>query len=149
MRHILTLSVIIFLILNSCSQSNLGMSNEIMELTLKVDSLTSKIEELTEQNKMQEDELTWIQGEMTELNKLKKAKAEMPLAAASPQVVTKPIPDWQCLAITNSGSRCSRAALKGSKYCWQHKKTYEPEISSNPAKKVTPAETTSNSPEKQ
>jgi methylphosphotriester-DNA--protein-cysteine methyltransferase len=29
--------------------------------------------------------------------------------------------DGQCQAITKKGTRCTRKAVSGSKYCWQHK----------------------------
>lgn len=45
----------------------------------------------------------------------------------------------QCKAITSKGTHCSRKADPGSEYCWQHKKTYEPnstpsKVTSTPSK---------------
>lgn len=37
----------------------------------------------------------------------------------------------QCKAITSAGVPCSRKADPGSEYCWQHKKTYEPNSTPN------------------
>lgn len=141
MRYLFISSVLLLFIFSSCSQLNMETNKKIMELSLKVDSLSSKIEELSAQNKLLEDEFTWIESEIVELTRLKHAKTETPLAAPSPKVTQKATPDWQCQAITNSGKRCSRAALKDSKYCWQHKQTYEPdkpEKKSNPAGSVSP-----------
>jgi hypothetical protein len=145
MRYMFFTPMIFLLILSSCSQSKMEMSNEIKELSIKVDSLSSKVDELTVQNKTQEEEISWIESEMGEISKLKKMKIETPVAAPVSKVTEKETVDWQCKAITNSGSRCSRAAVKGSKYCWQHKKTYEPD---NPDQKVNSAETVPNDKKK-
>ena len=140
MKTICFISLILFVF---CSCSLIDKSKEVKMLSYKVDSLSSKVEKLSEQNKVMEEEFTWIENELVELNKLKKAKAEMPETATSDKarakVTAKPtttttekttvkaVPDLQCIAITNAGTRCSRPALKDSKYCWQHKKTYEPD----------------------
>jgi len=135
--------MIALFILSSCDQSK--MSNEIKELSYKVDSLSSKVDELSEQNKMMEEEFTWIENELIGFSQLKQSLKEKPVSAPAAKVTVKAVPDWQCLAITNSGSRCSRPALKGSKYCWQHKKTYEPD---SPEKKAEPAVSGSGDPVK-
>lgn len=127
------ISVIVLFIFSSCSQSK--MSNEIKELSYKVDSLSSKVDELNEQNKMMEEEFTWIENELVGFSQLKQSIKEKPVSAPAAKVTEKAVADWQCLAITNSGSRCSRPALKELKYCWQHKKTYEPY---SPEKKAGP-----------
>ena len=54
------------------------------------------------------------------------AMAKTPVVSSSKPIV-KPVPDLQCIAITNTGKRCSRPALKDSKYCLQHKQIYEPD----------------------
>lgn len=148
MRYIVLISAILTLMFSSCSNSRMEMSNEIKELSAKVDSLTVKVEELSEQNRMQEEEISWISTEMLEMSKIEKEK--MAAASAVPSAKTsgkskattnskaavntkspeKAVADGQCQAITNAGKRCSRIAVKGSKYCWQHKETYEPEIPS-------------------
>jgi hypothetical protein len=142
MRNIVIISVIFF-VFSSCTL--IDKRNEVKELTLKVDSLSSKVDRLSEQNKMMEEEFTWIENEFVELNKLKKAPIEKSSAAPTVKVVEKPVTDWQCMAITNSGARCSRPVVKDSKYCWQHKKTYEPD---KPEKKETPAASGSAVPKK-
>ncbi len=138
MRNLRIVPVILLLVFSSCSQFN--KSDEIKELSLKVDSLSSKVDELSEQNRSLEEEFSWIESEMVELSKLKQEKMATPLASPSAKATgnakttqkakasENTIQDGQCQAITNSGKRCSRVALKGSKYCWQHKETYEPEI---------------------
>lgn len=143
MRNISLISFIALFIFSSCSQSK--MSNEIKELSYKVDSLTQKVDELSEQNKMMEEEFTWIENELFAFSQLKKSIKEPSVSTPAVKVTEKAVPDWQCLAITNSGSRCSRPALKGSKYCWQHKKTYEPD---SPEKKTDPAVSGSGDPVK-
>lgn len=147
MKYICIISAILLLMSSSCSNSRMEMSNEIKELSAKVDSLTLKVDELSEQNRMQEEEISWISTEMLEMAKIEKEKmaaSALPSAKASGKskatinskaAVNKKSPekaatDGQCLAITTAGKRCSRIAVKGSKYCWQHKETYEPEIPS-------------------
>ena len=149
MRYIYIISLTLIFVLSSCSQLN--KNNEMMELSAKVDSLSSKVDSLSAQNKMMEDEFTWIENELVDLHKLKSAKSET--TAKTEQAVTvpatkaaeKPTNDWQCQAITNAGTRCSRPAVKDSKYCWQHKKTYEPDKIEN---KATPTKSDSDVPEK-
>jgi TolA-binding protein len=112
------------------------MNSKIRELSSRVDSLSVKVEELTTLTELQDEELLWIQNELAELKKTKEEKtatsSATPLAAPLSKTAAKETVDTQCQAITNSGKRCSRTALKGSDYCWQHKATYEPEM---PAKK--------------
>jgi hypothetical protein len=108
------------------------MNSKIGELSYRVDSLSAKVEELTTLTGLQDEELMWIQNELAELKKTKEVKTATPLAAPASKTATKEADDTQCQAITNSGKRCSRTALKGSDYCWQHKETYEPDL---PAKK--------------
>jgi len=134
MRYIFIVSGMLFLF-SSCTLFQ--KSDEIKKLTEKVDSLTQKVDELSAQNKTLDEEFTWIENELVTLNSVKKSKPEEPVAKPVAKVAEKETKDWQCKAITNSGKRCSRPALEGSKYCWQHKKTYEPE---SPAKKPDPFE---------
>jgi hypothetical protein len=143
MRYLFTISVTFLVILSSCSLINSESNKEIKELTVKVDSLSAKVVELTKQNKMQEDEISWIESEIVDVTKAKPTKTAStdnvtavvakPItkpAAATPVTKTpeKTVQDKQCQAITNSGKRCSRPAIEGSKYCLQHKEIYEPDI---------------------
>ncbi len=143
MKHLYIYSVILFLlVLSSCSQSNLDMNTKIYELSLKVDSLSLKVNELAKQNNDLEIELSWLENEIGDISKLKQAKMNAPLSLSKPastpvstpkvKAPDQTVADGQCQAITNSGKRCSRTALKGSKYCYQHKQIYEPDL---PAKK--------------
>jgi hypothetical protein len=153
MRNISVVSGILILLLSSCSQFKLGQNDKLDELTAKVDSLMVVSDSLTSQNKFQDDEISWLANELVEL---KKTKSETPAAmvtnpkqvapaslpagpatkTAGPATKTtvpatksavKAVADLQCIAITNSGKRCSRPALTGSKYCLQHKQIYEPD----------------------
>jgi len=149
MRYIYIIPLTLLLFITSCSQ--LTKSNEIKVLSSKVDSLSTKVDSLSAQNKMMEDEFTWIENELVDLHNMKEtkpeatAKTEQAVTAPSAKAAEKASNDWQCLAITNAGTRCSRPAVKESKYCWQHKKTYEPD---KPDKKVTPAKSDSLVPKK-
>jgi len=158
MRKIFIIPILLF-ILSSCS--SLDKSNEIKLLTAKVDSLSYKVDKLSEQNTVMEEEFTWIENEMVDLKKQKSLKTELPTATPTTKVTEKTtsakatpekaapekvVADWQCIAITNAGTRCSRPAVKDSKYCWQHKKTYEPDQIEN--KNTPPAGSASGDPKK-
>lgn len=136
MRHLYVIFLLLLFISSSCSQLNSEMNSKIWELSSRVDSLSGKVEELTTLTELQDEELMWLQNELVELKKNKEEKtatpSATPLAAPLSKTAVKEPVDTQCQAITNSGKRCSRTALKGSDYCWQHKATYEPET---PAKK--------------
>jgi hypothetical protein len=124
MRYIFIVTGMI-LLFSSCSLFK--SSDEIKALTLKVDSLSAKVAELSLQNKALDEEFTWMENELVRLSTENKSKAVAAVPVPAAKVAEKETKDWQCKAITNSGKRCSRPALDGSKYCWQHKKTYEPE----------------------
>ena len=47
-------------------------------------------------------------------------------SATKPNTATSEGPRERCIAITAKGTQCTRLADPGSKYCWQHKATYEP-----------------------
>ena len=144
MRHLYAFFLILLFISSSCSQLNSEMNSKTWLLSSRVDSLSLKVEELSTLTELQDEELLWLQNELAELKKTKDGKTAAPsatplakplaapLAAPISKTAVKEVVDTQCQAITNSGKRCSRTALKGSNYCWQHKATYEPEM---PAKK--------------
>ncbi len=130
---------VILLFLSSCSQK---MNEQVMELSFKVDSLSAKVNKLAEKNNALEIEVLLLESKMADSSKLKLSKKDAPLTASKPissavsptvattKVITpeKQAIDRQCQAITSSGKRCSRTALEGSKYCYQHKQIYEPEV---------------------
>jgi hypothetical protein len=136
MRHLYVIFLILLFVSSSCSQLNSKMNSKMWELSARVDSLSTQVAALNELTELQDEELMWLQNELAELKKVKAEKqaspSATPLAAPLSKTAVKEVVDTQCQAITNSGKRCSRTALKGSNYCWQHKATYEPDI---PAKK--------------
>jgi hypothetical protein len=141
MKKLYVIPAILLFTLGSCSQFRMGQGDELTELSSKVDSLITKVDKLTEQNKLQDSEISWLELQIADFDKDK--DKEKPTKPASPATVSKPVSkpvvktdpapveDLQCQAITNSGKRCSRPALKGSKYCLQHKQIYEPDIPGN------------------
>jgi hypothetical protein len=133
MKYLFVIPGMLFL-LSSCS---LFQKNEEMKaLTKKVDSLSVKVDELATMNKALDEEFTWMENELVRISTENKSKTTAGVPVASDKVAVKEPVDWQCQAITNSGKRCSRPAVEGSKYCWQHKKTYEPD---KPENKPAPA----------
>ncbi len=139
MKHTFILALVIS-VLSSCS---MFPNQEVKVLSAKVDSLARIIDTLSQQNKTLDEEFTWIENELVNLSTAQPQKSKTPVAIAAPasqteMVVAKPANDWQCQALTSSGKRCSRPAIEGSKYCWQHKKTYEPN-SPSPESKTKPA----------
>ena len=127
MKHAYILLGILLLFMSSCSQFNGDMNAKLSDLTTKVDSLSAKVEELTEQNQLLDQEISWLENEIVDLDKTKKSKLTDPLPASTAKTPEKTVSDGRCKALTTSGSRCSRIAQKGSEYCWQHIKTYEPD----------------------
>lgn len=153
MKNIYAILVILLFVSVSCSRFNAGQNAEFDFLSAKVDSLMIKVDTLTAQNKFQDDEISWLELQIGDLTKMKGSKPEAQAAAAKPVTIkseAKPVAakpavsaitpavsssktiekapvDLQCIAITNTGKRCSRPALKGSKYCLQHKQIYEPD----------------------
>jgi len=132
MRYLYVIALILLLFGSSCTQSRTEMSTQIWELTLKVDSLSAQVAELNELTVLQEEELLWLQNKLTDLNTEKQEKPAVASAKLRPtpviKAVKKEVADAQCEAITSSGQRCSRTALNGSLYCFQHKQIYEPEM---------------------
>jgi len=147
MKYTFILALVIS-VLSSCS---MFPNQEVKVLSAKVDSLTRIVDTLTKQNKTLDEEFTWIENELVKLNSAKQpTKTQVAKAASAPatqpeSIVAKPVTDWQCQAMTSAGKRCSRPAIEGSKYCWQHKKTYEP---NSPAKDSDPKPGVSSNPEK-
>ena len=135
MRHIYVFFSMLLLLSISCSHVDSEMESQVWQLSARVDSLSGKVAELTTLTELQTDELQYLQDELMELKKLNGVKTAVSTAkpAAQPpapvsKAAVKEVEDTQCQAITSSGKRCSRTALKGSKYCYQHKEIFEPEI---------------------
>ncbi|MFZ5434119.1 MAG: hypothetical protein ACOZB3_10140 [Calditrichota bacterium] len=49
-----------------------------------------------------------------------KAPEPSPFAVSPYAMPSAAVPRQQCEAITKKGTRCSRLAIPGAKYCWQH-----------------------------
>ncbi len=134
MKYIYIIPVLLF-IFSSCSQKT---DEQIMELSLKVDTLSAKVDKLAEKNNALEIEVLMLEDKMAGSDKVEQAKTDSPVPEVKPVVSSastakvkepeKIVADRQCQAITSSGKRCSRTALEGSKYCLQHKQIYEPDI---------------------
>jgi regulator of replication initiation timing len=134
MKYIYIIPVLLF-IFSSCSQKT---DEQIMELSLKVDSLSVKVDKLAEKNNALEIEILMLENKITDSDNTKQVKTDSPVPAAKPVASSassanvkepeKIVVDRQCQAIISSGKRCSRTALEGSKYCNQHKLIYEPDI---------------------
>lgn len=134
MKHIFIIPVLLF-ILSSCTQK---LNEKVMDLSLTVDSLSAKVDKLAEKNNALEIEILMLESKLADSSKVKTGKPEPIVATSKPAVSSvstvkakvpeKSVVDRQCQAITSSGKRCSRTALEGSKYCYQHKQIYEPDI---------------------
>lgn len=134
MKYIFIIPLLL-LMLSSCTQK---MNEQIMDLSYKVDSLSAKVDKLAEKNNTLEIEVLMLESKQADSGNVKKAKMDTPLPVSKPlsSTVSKPkveVPEilaneTQCIAITSSGKRCSRTAVEGSKYCYQHKQIFEPEI---------------------
>jgi outer membrane murein-binding lipoprotein Lpp len=145
MKYTYIFLVLLLIMLSSCSQSRKDMNARVNELMQKVDTLSSKVDMLTEQNSLLDEEISWLENEIVDLNRAKPANPANPAAAVSaPATKTsgKQVKSGQCKALTSTGSRCSRIALNGSEFCWQHIKIYEPDRSEKENKTaVSPGDT--------
>jgi colicin import membrane protein len=134
---------VIFIILSSLSF--IGLSQSKKELQEQVTILTSEKQKLSDEKlKLMEDILNLKQQILdiktenlnykTENDQLRTNIPTNSNVSSSPtnQVVSKQSTSTneasreRCLAITAKGTQCTRLADLGSKYCWQHKATYEP-----------------------
>jgi len=129
MKTLILIAAVFLFTLNGFSQSKRELNNKINESSLKVESLSSKIDVLTEQNKSQEKEIDRMSSKIDDLvSELKRintqAAANAQISPNTPPVkeAAKTIINGQCKAITSVGNQCSRTPQNGSDYCWQHAK---------------------------
>lgn len=127
MKYTCIFSVLLLIMLSSCSQSRKEMNAQVNELIQKVDTLSSKVDVLTDQNRLLDEEISWLENEIVDLNRSKPANPAISTPTPTAKTSGKQAKTGQCKALTSSGSRCSRVALNGSEYCWQHIKIYEPD----------------------
>jgi colicin import membrane protein len=122
-----------------------GFSQSKKDLQVQVTTLTSDKQKLIdEKQKLMEDILNLKQQILdlktenlscrSENEKLRTALAtnndastNTPNSLISTQISSaSQTSTGRCQAITAKGTQCTRTAESGSKYCWQHKSTYEP-----------------------
>jgi colicin import membrane protein len=139
---------VIFIIFSSLSL--IGLSQSKKELQEQVTILLSEKQKLSDEKlKLMEEILNLKQQILdiktenlsykTENDKLRASISANNNASSSltNQVVSKQSTSTneasreRCLAITAKGTQCTRLADLGSKYCWQHKTTYEPRTINN------------------
>jgi regulator of replication initiation timing len=129
--------LIVFMFLGS-----IGFSQSKKELQQQVTTLTSEKQKLMGDVLDLKQQMLDLKTQVLDL-KNENAKLQNELASRSTNstdrsdiAITKPSDNsiqttgGRCQAITAKGTQCTRQADPGSKYCWQHKKTYEPQSTS-------------------
>ena len=144
--------------------SNIGVSQSKQELQKQVTNLTSEKQKLfDDKQKLMEDILILKQQILdlktenitvnSENDKLRNNitpnsnnSSSTSTLGNSNQITSKTDATRErCLAITAAGTQCTRLADIGSKYCWQHKATYEPGTTTTNKSTATPSKSSGTS----
>jgi colicin import membrane protein len=138
MKSLLLFILLLLINLTGFSQSKKDLQAQVIALNAEKQNLITEKQKLMDDilNLKQEiidlktDILTYkSENEQlrTQLTSNNNASAATLNAVSSTQkTITTQTSSGRCQAITAKGTQCSRSADAGSKYCWQHKKTYEP-----------------------
>ena len=100
--------------IESLEKANSVMLTEMGAISKDVAVMKSELESLKRENDFLKQMVVSGTGKQALQDTTKQALTEQ---GATP---------GRCNAITSKGTQCSRTADVGSEYCWQHKKTYEP-----------------------
>lgn len=112
--------------LTSDKQKLIDEKQKLMEdiLTLKQQILDIKTENLTFKSENEQ-----LRAKLTTNNNTSANPSSLGIASQNNNA--SQASSGRCQAITAKGTQCTRTADSGSKYCWQHKSTYEPASTSN------------------
>jgi colicin import membrane protein len=132
----------------SYSQSKKELSNQVITLTSEKQKLMDEILDLKQQIVDLKTDVLDCKSENIRLQSSLDSKnsssnnTELGLIQQNKNTTNQ---SNRCKAITSEGTQCTRNAEPGSKYCWQHKKTYEPASTSNTTSKNFSGSSTNNS----
>jgi len=136
-KFYLVLLILVFCVTKSPAQSKKVLEARLDALSSKIELLNAEIQLLKEQNKNQDKEISTLILQLSdaekEIENLKMQNSELYKQSTNTHsgidgnAQAEQKGERRCKAITSSGNQCSRKADDGSDYCWQHKKTYEPD----------------------
>ncbi len=136
-KFYLVLLILVFYVTASTAQSKKVLEARLDALSSKIELLNAEIQSLKEHIKSQDKDILTLKLQLSDAEKeiqtLKTQNSELYKQSinthsgieGNAEVEQKG--EKRCKAITSSGNQCSRKADNGSDYCWQHKKTYEPD----------------------
>lgn len=123
-RIILSLVIITAAIIPSFGQSKSEMRKEIAELKAQLDSCEIVISGLESERNSLSAQIEEIKKFINEYPRAGRSGHETNVNGSgnstTATTTTAQTKGEQCAAITKAGTRCSRTAKEGSKYCWQH-----------------------------
>lgn len=135
MKSPILIFLLLFFAAYAFPQSKKDLAAQINLLSVKIDAVNSKFELLSEQNKSLNKDITSLNLKLSDSEReIQSLKSQLNQGNSLQEKPSQPSseknlqnPSKRCKAITSAGSQCSRNADEGSEYCWQHKKTYEPD----------------------
>ena len=142
MKTYITFIILLSYSLVGISQSKKELKDQVTILTIEKQKLTDEKQKLIEDILSLKQQILDIKTEnltiKTEYDQLKNSVSvnSNVSAISSNQTSTNQSTSSsettreRCLATTAKGTQCTRLADIGSKYCWQHKATYEPRSTS-------------------
>lgn len=96
------------------------VSPEVQRIDQTIASLQSMRSRLNEMQAEIDEILRTMSEHRGRLTALPPAFGGMPAAGVQPDSPDKPAPVSRCAALTKDGSRCTRPATPGARYCKQH-----------------------------
>jgi colicin import membrane protein len=135
MKSYLVLIILLFICSIGFSQSKKDLQKQLTELTSEKQKLMDDVLNLKQQIIDLKTEVLDCKNEngklQTELATKNTLVTDPDESKTTKQnAITPNTSSGRCQAITVKGTQCTRSADPGSKYCWQHKKTYEPNSTS-------------------
>lgn len=117
--------------LQSLEKANFGALTDINTLKGDVLNLQNELSKIRSENESLKQQVSALKSENAAL-KTQSTNPGMnalsqPASSGSDNTINQSSSPGRCKAITSNGTQCSRNADPGSEYCWQHKKTYEPD----------------------
>jgi colicin import membrane protein len=128
MKNLMTFILLIFVFICT-AQSKKEIQQKLVSLETSQSSLLQEVNTLKQDVAVLRSELESVKRENDFLKQMiASGSGKQGIQDSTKQgLTTNPgAAPGRCKAITSKGAQCSRTADVGSEYCWQHKKTYEP-----------------------
>lgn len=138
--------ILVFVVFFCSGQSKKEIQQKLVTLETSQSSLLQEVSALKQDLAVMKSEMESVKRENDFLKQMIASGAgKQALQDSAKQGLTSNpgATPGRCKAITSKGTQCSRTADVGSEYCWQHKKTYEP--NSTNTNSVSPAKSSGSS----